>query len=342
MAAWKSIECIIGAAVILTPGTGSSLRLVMLNLIVSPTRARIVGPGTVSPKVQALNFTPGAISITLCVVSSCTFFTGAGSRGLSTAPKLSESPWAKAPVLRRSLTLAGGDLRIIEAGSYRSRTGAGACAWAPAAASAMKTAVASTPLLGGVKRFPLDGAHRSAPQPDRAYAIAARLCAHEHDGGARSNRRSGRPARIVGLHAAALPSHCLRLRGREPRGSRRADGLHDHRQLGRREGNAAQAPAAGPVPVRRAAGEGARRLAREGVHAAGPVRRARRLRPLQRGRHVLLGQCGVRRAPRHRPARARVVQRLVPGALREPEGGVPLRLREPQPRRVPLLLLARG
>ena len=46
MAAWKSIECIMGAAVICTPGIRSSLRLVMLNLILSPTRARTVGPGT--------------------------------------------------------------------------------------------------------------------------------------------------------------------------------------------------------------------------------------------------------------------------------------------------------
>src|ERR1044071_6625023 len=60
IAAWKSIECIIGAAVMRTPGTASSERLVMTNLMRSPTRARIVGPGTWSPKVQALNFTPGA------------------------------------------------------------------------------------------------------------------------------------------------------------------------------------------------------------------------------------------------------------------------------------------
>src|SRR4026207_918878 len=39
IAAWKSIECIIGAAVMRTPGTGSSLRLVMLHLMRSPTRA---------------------------------------------------------------------------------------------------------------------------------------------------------------------------------------------------------------------------------------------------------------------------------------------------------------
>jgi hypothetical protein len=42
----------------------------MENLILSPTRARTVGPGTWSPKVHALNFTPGAISMILWVVSS--------------------------------------------------------------------------------------------------------------------------------------------------------------------------------------------------------------------------------------------------------------------------------
>jgi hypothetical protein len=65
MAAWKSIECIIGAADTRTPGTRSSLRFVIVKRIVSPTRARIVGPGTWSPKVQALNFTSGALSMIL-------------------------------------------------------------------------------------------------------------------------------------------------------------------------------------------------------------------------------------------------------------------------------------
>ena len=46
IAAWKSIECIIGAANAAPPCTGSSLRLVIENLTRSPTRARIVGPGT--------------------------------------------------------------------------------------------------------------------------------------------------------------------------------------------------------------------------------------------------------------------------------------------------------
>jgi hypothetical protein len=66
----------------------------MENLILSPTRARTVGPGTWSPKVQALNFTPGAISMILCVVSRRTFFTGEGSSGLSSAVRLSDAPSA--------------------------------------------------------------------------------------------------------------------------------------------------------------------------------------------------------------------------------------------------------
>src|SRR3546814_10246105 len=65
IAAWKSIECIMGAAICGMPGVGSSLRLVIEKRIRSPTRARMLGPGTWSPNVQALNFTPGARSITL-------------------------------------------------------------------------------------------------------------------------------------------------------------------------------------------------------------------------------------------------------------------------------------
>ena len=121
MAAWKSIECIIGAADTCTPGTRSSLRFVILKRIVSPTRARIVGPGTWSPKVQALNFTPGTISIILCVTSRRTSFTGAGSSGFSVAVMDSAAPAAKAPVCRPPVvTRAGGDLKSIVAGSYGS------------------------------------------------------------------------------------------------------------------------------------------------------------------------------------------------------------------------------
>lgn len=49
MAEWKTIERIIGAAVMLTPGTGSSERFVIVNRMRSPTRARTTGPGTWSP-----------------------------------------------------------------------------------------------------------------------------------------------------------------------------------------------------------------------------------------------------------------------------------------------------
>jgi hypothetical protein len=65
IAEWKSIECIIGASLTRRAGTGSSLRLVIEKWIWSPTRARIVGPGTWSPNVHALYLRPGAISMIL-------------------------------------------------------------------------------------------------------------------------------------------------------------------------------------------------------------------------------------------------------------------------------------
>ena len=46
IAEWKSIECIIGADDTCMPGTTSSERLVIENLMRSPTRARTMGPGT--------------------------------------------------------------------------------------------------------------------------------------------------------------------------------------------------------------------------------------------------------------------------------------------------------
>src|SRR5436190_149758 len=114
IAAWKSMECIIGAAVKRTPGAASSLRFVITNLMRSPTRARSVGPGTWSPKVQALNFTPGAISMILCVVSRRTVFMGAGSSGWSFSPMLSAAPSAKAPWWRSEETFAAGDSSTID------------------------------------------------------------------------------------------------------------------------------------------------------------------------------------------------------------------------------------
>ncbi len=114
------MECIIGAATTCTPGTGSSLRLVMVKRILSPTRARTVGPGTWPPKVQALNFTPGAISMILCVVSSCTSLTGDGSSALSSLPMLSDVPAANAPLCRSFDRVAGAGFMSILAGSYGS------------------------------------------------------------------------------------------------------------------------------------------------------------------------------------------------------------------------------
>ena len=113
MAEWKSIECIMGAAVTRTPGTGSSERLVMVNLTRSPTRTRTAGPGTWSPNVHPLNFTPGAISMILWVVSSRTSFTGEGSSGLSAASVFTEAPIANVPVWRSLVTVAGGVLKSI-------------------------------------------------------------------------------------------------------------------------------------------------------------------------------------------------------------------------------------
>src|SRR3989442_2605027 len=125
MAAWKSIECIIGAVDTRTPGTGSSLRFVILKRTLSPTGARIVGPGTWSPKVQPVNFTPGAISMILWVVSRRTSFTEAGSSGFSVAVKDSASPAAKAPVCRVVVTRAGGDVNSKVAASYGSDVAGG-------------------------------------------------------------------------------------------------------------------------------------------------------------------------------------------------------------------------
>jgi len=113
MAAWKSIECIIGAAITCIPGAGSSLRLVIENLMRSPTRARTTGPGTWSPNVHALNLMPGARSITLCVVSRCTSFTGSETSGFTIASMLSALPDANGPVWRVVLNLAGPGLKSI-------------------------------------------------------------------------------------------------------------------------------------------------------------------------------------------------------------------------------------
>jgi hypothetical protein len=95
------------------PGAGSSLRLVIENLMRSPTRARTAGPGTWSPKVQALNFTPGAISMILCVVSSRISFTNSEVSGFSVASSESELPEENGPVWRSELKVAGPGLKSI-------------------------------------------------------------------------------------------------------------------------------------------------------------------------------------------------------------------------------------
>ncbi len=75
-----------------------------------------------------------------------------------------------------------------------------------------------------------------------------------------------------------------------------------------------------------------------GLRAARAVRRAGDLRPLQRRRDVLFRQGRRRGEPQDGRARARLVQRLVRVALRAPEGGLPLRLREPESRSLALRL----
>src|SRR5262245_23727595 len=94
----------------------------MVNRMRSPTRARTVGPGTWSPNVHALYFTPGAISTTLCTVSRRISLTGAGSMGFNVAVVDSAFPAAKGPVPAVLVTRAGFGFRSIFAGSYGSET----------------------------------------------------------------------------------------------------------------------------------------------------------------------------------------------------------------------------
>lgn len=113
-----------------TPGTGSSERLVIENLMRSPTRARTTGPGTVSPKVQALNFTPGAMSMILWVVSRRISLTWSGTSGLTAASMLRALPAANGPVCRSELVTEGGGLKSILDGSYLSLAAGAGCAGA--------------------------------------------------------------------------------------------------------------------------------------------------------------------------------------------------------------------
>lgn len=72
-AEWKSIEC----------GIGASLTKVMRTR--SPSRTRIVGPGTVPPKVQPSYVTPLAISIVSCVTGMTNSRMRASEAGASAA-----------------------------------------------------------------------------------------------------------------------------------------------------------------------------------------------------------------------------------------------------------------
>ena len=132
-------------------------------------------------------------------------------------------------------------------------------------------------------------------------------------------------------HVAASPvARCRRARARcvPSFGARRRpeDGLHDHRQFARREGDAPAPPSAGPLPVRRARRARPSRLARLVVPRRRPLRRAGDLRPLRRRRRVLHRSPRPAREPAGRRARARGVQRVVPRRVLAAQGGLPLRL----------------
>src|SRR5882724_11597153 len=105
IAEWKSIEWSIGAAM-RSFGVVTLVRLVMLKRILSPTRARTVGPGSWSPSVHAVYFTPGAISNSLFDASRRTSFTGLGSSGCSAGSKLRLLPVAYGPERSSSTTTA--------------------------------------------------------------------------------------------------------------------------------------------------------------------------------------------------------------------------------------------
>src|SRR5947207_932730 len=109
-----------GAAVRRTPGKACALRFVIAKRMRSPTRARTVGPGTWSPNVHALNFTPGATSMIVWTVSSRISLTGAGSSGFSVAVVDNALPAAKGPEPLVLVTRAGFGFRSILAGSYGS------------------------------------------------------------------------------------------------------------------------------------------------------------------------------------------------------------------------------
>src|SRR5882672_5573202 len=90
-------------------GVVTLVRLVMEKRILSPARARTVGPGTESPSVHAAYLIPGARSISRFDASRRTSFTGLGSSGSSVASKLRLLPVAYGPERSSSTTTAGAD-----------------------------------------------------------------------------------------------------------------------------------------------------------------------------------------------------------------------------------------
>ncbi len=165
IAEWKSIECIMGAVVTRGPGMASSERLLMVKRMRSPTLARTTGPGTVSPKVQALYFTPGAISMILCVMSSRISLTGAGSSGLSAASMLSALPAAKGPVWRSLVTTAVGEPKAMCLWSYgspgRCRAGGGSAARGGRSGAGHRRVAVATGQHQGQERAEDDPAQRA-------------------------------------------------------------------------------------------------------------------------------------------------------------------------------------
>src|SRR5262245_27422119 len=105
-AEWKSIECSIGAAM-RSLGEVTLVRFVMEKRILSPTRARTVGPGTESPSVHAVYLMPGARSIRRFDASRRTSFRGLGSSGCSAASNDRLLPVAYGPERSSSTTTAG-------------------------------------------------------------------------------------------------------------------------------------------------------------------------------------------------------------------------------------------
>ena len=126
-------------------------------------------------------------------------------------------------------------------------------------------------------------------------------------------------------------SPCSHRRGRAAPPRREEDGLHDHRQLGRREGSVPAQPRPRTIRVRRAGRARPPRLARVGVPQRRALRRARHLRPLRRRQRVLLRSHRGARIPAGRRDGARLVQRLVPRPVLAAEGGLPVRLQHAQP-----------